>query len=180
MKIIKDILPFKTNQTILKLLVNQKWGFAYDNNHNGDIINNLFNKNKHMGFFCKTLEDNKPIIDTPLNFFAKTILDIVTSKLNITEEVFIHRFYWNMYYPFCTTEFHDDGTRDDAFSIVYNIHTTDGGLEMNNTFYPDKMGEAKIFQSKILHKGVVNKTSAVRFNLNIVFYYNDTKNLLKG
>jgi len=166
-KIIKDILPTKTNLSILKLLSeNKNWGFSVD----GDQASNLdlLMNGKCMGFFTQTLLNNKPLYDTPLNFFGKIITDIVTDKLGIKEEIDIHRFYWNMYLPGNHTEIHDDGHEENLLTIIYNIHTTDGGTEIDGNFYKDERGEAKVFKSRTPHKGVAPINDNIRFNLNIV------------
>ena len=54
-------------------------------------------------------------------------------------------------------------------SILYNLHTTDGAIEIENKRYNDKESEAKIFQSKKTHRGIGPTCDKVRFNLNIIF-----------
>jgi hypothetical protein len=174
-KVIKidNILPRKTNTEIINLLLQQHWGFAVDTtNGYSTLLNYVFDK-KNYGFYLITSIDNKDVKNTPqsveLNTFAKTITDIVTSKLGIEEKVNIHRFYWNMYFNNSVMIEHTDWEDDSHLTILYNLHTTDGGIEINKTFYEDVMGQAKIFHGMNMHKGIAPNNDPIRFNLNVVF-----------
>ena len=53
--------------------------------------------------------------------------------------------------------------------MLYSLFDGDGGIEIENKLYPDKCGEAKIFPSNKLHRGVGPITNPkFRFSLNVV------------
>jgi hypothetical protein len=164
--LIKDILPKTSNFDIITELSKCQWGFACDNDRNDSFMARLFS-NKGYGFNFISLINNVPQLNTPLNTYGKIILDLVLNKLNFKGKFIIHRFYWNMYHSGNYTEEHVDGGEENL-TILYNLHTTDGGTEINKIFYKDLMGEAKVFKSNILHKGIPPKEDKIRFNLNIV------------
>ena len=63
-----------------------------------------------------------------------------------------------------------EGEDEDKFyTLIYNFHTTDGGTEIDGIKYPDKMGQAKVFQNNTLHKAIPCVNDKIRFNLNIIF-----------
>lgn len=173
-KLFDNILPKKSNlNIILDLIKNHHWGFAFDNKENENkLINFVINEGTNLGFYLKTFENNKPILNTPLNIYAKIIVDTVLEKLNIHEDLFIKRFYWNMYFKNSNKmEDHVDSSspEDTAFlSIIYPLNTNDGGTFIDNKFYTDIMGQVKVFSSEILHRGVAPKNDNIRLNLNIV------------
>jgi hypothetical protein len=171
--IVDNVFPQKTNALIINLLLQQHWGFAVDSTNGYDTLMKYVFDKKNYGFYLITYIDNKDVKNTPhsieLNTFAKTITDIVTDKLGINERVNIHRFYWNMYFNNSTMIEHTDWHDDSYLTILYNLHTTDGGIEINKIFYKDIMSQAKIFHGVNLHKGIAPKEDPIRFNLNIVF-----------
>ena len=74
-----------------------------------------------------------------------------------------------MYLKKAETDPHRDTPDQNFKSILYNLHTTDGGIKIENDFYSDKMGQAKIFNSNLIHQGFGPTNDNVRFNLNIMF-----------
>ena len=60
---------------------------------------------------------------------------------------------------------------ENFFSILYSLHTTDGGIQIEDIFYKDEMGEAKVFKSNIIHKGVGPKEIKSRFNFNAIIFH---------
>ena len=166
-QIIDNIFPVDTNVKILEELSVNRWFIASDNINGKTGLQHITSK-KNSGFFIETIKDAKIIIDSPLNIYGNIIFDIIKDKLNIKNSILI-RLYWNMYFPGAETEIHTDSPRLGIKSAVYNMHTTDGGIMINDVFYPDKMGQAKIFNSNIKHKGIGPKEDNVRFNLNLMF-----------
>jgi hypothetical protein len=82
------------------------------------------------------------------------------------------RVYWNWYAPGALMEFHQDGNKDNYYSIIYNIHNNDGGTEFNINnkikFFKSVESEALLFPSILYHRGMAPKESLNRFALNII------------
>jgi hypothetical protein len=99
------------------------------------------------------------------------IFDLINKKsiLKFTE---ITRVYWNWYNSNSQTCFHPDSFEDNQYSIIYNLHNSDGGTEFKiedkTIFYPSIESEALIFPSKIYHRGIAAKKNINRFALNIL------------
>lgn len=169
----QNILPPSTNLKIIKLLTLQQWNYAFDNYGNENVLmENIFNNVNH-GFFYRSYQEKKGILPVTedslqLNTYAEVVTDIVNKKLNFTNYN-IHRIAWNMYFPNAQTSDHIDCEDTNYFTILYNLHTTDGGIEINKKFNKDEMGTATVFQSNIKHRGVPPVKDHVRFNLNIIF-----------
>ena len=160
--------PTKTNKRIISLLSEiHGWGFGYDNN------SNQINVNKpDAGFTLKTYNNSfKYINNESLNSFAYFISDIV-EKNTFFKFKLINRIHWNWYQPGSEMEFHSDESLDKYFSIVYNLHTNDGGTEFSvndkNTFYNSIESEALFFPSKIQHKAIAPTKDFNRFSLNVI------------
>jgi hypothetical protein len=170
---IKEILPPAANLEILRLLILQPWGYATDDlKMENVLLENVF-KNINHGFFYHSFDERRDYLpetkaSLQLNTYARIITAIVSEKLNFTKYK-IHRFYWNMYFPNAKMQEHVDWNDDSHLTILYNLHTTDGGIEISKEFYKDEMGTATVFQSNIKHKGIAPIEDPVRFNLNIVF-----------
>lgn len=169
----KEILPLSSNIEIIKLLIMQQWGYATDDTKMESLlIDNIFNNINH-GFYYHSYDERRDFLHVThgslqLNTYAKIITDIVNSRLGYAKYK-IHRFYWNMYFPNAKMLEHTDWDDDSHLTILYNLHTTDGGIEINKEFHKDEMGTATVFQSNIKHKGIAPIKDPVRFNLNIVF-----------
>ena len=160
-RIIKNILPKENNKQILKYLCNEvPWKIASEYKKPYDII---FSDNLHLGYsYCSNLTDNQEILNIPASIVMNTVLE----KINLKGKIF--RFMWNMYNKNQESFIHSDHHSDNYISVIYNLHTTDGGTEVNGKFYKDQESDAKIFKSNIKHKGVGPKKDFIRFNLNIV------------
>ena len=64
---------------------------------------------------------------------------------------------------------YDMPKESNCLSIVYNLHNNDGGTDFkNNKIIKSKEGQAIVFNSDYLHKGVSSKNIPVRYALNIV------------
>jgi len=164
-KIIYNILPKETNLDILRTLANSGlWEIAKDQS-NECRLNRI--TQKPTGFLLKSIEDGK--IQTPgdLVLYSKIIFDLVNEKVNFNK-IALNRVFWNLYTPIAFPNEHMDNENNNFTSLIYTPHTTDGGTIIDGKFYPDIMGQVKIFKSNILHKGVAPKKDLARFNLNIV------------
>lgn len=165
-RLISDILPQQfLDEVVNHLCSNAHWTLAGDSQNN-NVYNNLFYKKEHLGFAFKSENNTNQIF---LNTVAKIIVYSVAEKLNL--KLYVQRFLWNMYYPGQNSRYHDDTPEDNHLSILYNLHDSDGGTEIDGKFYPDVLGQAKVFKSNLIHRGLGPKKSFVRFNLNIVCRY---------
>jgi hypothetical protein len=165
-KIKTDILT-NTNKRILESLCSLKgWYFGFDRN-------NLMTVDKNdAGFLVVTFNENgRYHNDDVLNTQAENILDIIETKSWIKFKKII-RIYWNWYHPGSVMQFHMDHVEDNKFSIIYNLHDTDGGTEFKINdeiiFHKSVESEAILFPSKLYHRGVAPKINLNRFSLNIV------------
>lgn len=167
----ENIISIDENLKIINDLLNCPWFVATDKNKPGDKLLNILN-DKHCGFSFDpyyNFDNDKKIISEYnhlINFAYKVHKNICDKQNYINSQIM--RIYFNMYYVNQNTDFHTDKKDDSYITILYNLHTTDGGTIVDNDFYEDKMGEAKIFKSNLLHKGVGPKTDKIRFNLNMI------------
>ena len=166
-KLLDNILPTTTNLTILEELCYIPYKFAMDTEESR--FYRAFKQNN--GFQNTTFDKGKPKKRLNINLYAQLILDIVADRLKIRAVPW--RFYWNMYLtPTGEGHLHIDyeGEDEDKFyTLIYNFHTTDGGTEIDGIKYPDKMGQAKVFQNNTFHKAIPCVNDKIRFNLNIIF-----------
>ena len=177
-EIIDNILPEQTKLKIIKqLMLSNTWSFPGDDdikvNSNEQLKNYLKLNQKNTGFMLLSYNKVHNInLNTPLNIYAEIIFDILKdkSKYNFNEAL---RFYWNYYDSSSQGNLHQDMTITGHYSIIYNLHTNDGGTEFKDdkkTFIKSKSGQAIIFPSEMTHRGVAPKKLNHRFNLNIVTY----------
>ena len=75
---------------------------------------------------------------------------------------------WNLYKPGEEGIFHTDSLKNNFYTILYSLNTSDGFLIVGDQKIYDKQDEAKIFKSNILHKGVGPTKDKYRLNLNVV------------
>lgn len=162
--LLNNLLPKTVNQTIINELTNHHWFIAWDKVKNRS--EKIFS-DKNSGFSITTMNDGKIEVNSVLNVYGQIIFNIIIEKLKIKAK--LDRIFWNMYLKESESEFHTDRTDSNCFSVVYNLHTTDGGLVVNDKFYPDVESQAKIFKSNSVHKGIGPKQYNVRFNLNLIF-----------
>jgi len=162
---INTYTPNLTNVSIIQELYRvANWQFPFEEGRG-----NLNNFDQGMAYtsFKKDLFgfERHPVLNT----FAEKIFNIVTNKKGT-----IARIYWNWYNQNSQTFFHKDNLQHNCFSILYNIHSNDGGTEFivdNKTlFYKSNESEAILFPSLIEHRGVSPKKNKQRFSLNIIYY----------
>jgi hypothetical protein len=174
--LLDDVFPPSENIEILKHLSIRDFKIQHENNKAENKFECAFVNNiQHVGFVLLTKDDsvtnlNSNLFD-PLFLWARSITSIITSKLKIESFKNIYRIHWNYYYGDQQGINHIDVPKNNFISILYNPHTTDGGTEILNKFYPDKMGQAKIFKSNWIHKGICVKKDKARTSLNIILEY---------
>tara|TARA_R100001509_G_scaffold31301_1_gene16680 strand:+ start:228 stop:746 length:519 start_codon:yes stop_codon:yes gene_type:complete len=161
-------IPSQTNKRIIQtLFTTSYWKHSVDDGTNVNV------DMADSGFAMVSYYDNKP--HTPheiLNVYAAMILDIVQKNYLIKFKD-VQRYYWNWYNPSSKgMSYHKDDLRDNRYSIIYNLHTNDGGTKFKingkEKFEKSVESEALIFPSKIEHIGVAPKENLHRLNLNIV------------
>tara|TARA_Y100001972_G_C7658371_1_gene331759 strand:- start:2449 stop:3012 length:564 start_codon:yes stop_codon:yes gene_type:complete len=172
--------PKQLNKNILSYLIsNTAWRFATDRNQDELIRGNITKKNGFdYGFFIRTYDTKDQYHNDPfLNNIAKTIKDMINEKSEFDIGL-IRRIYWNMYVNSSVMEYHQDQQPDkNCISIVYNLHTNDGGTNFKDyKTIPSKESQAIIFNSHKWHKGVAPKNIPFRFCVNIVCENNDKIN----
>jgi hypothetical protein len=173
--IIKNILPLQINKYIINKLCNQpNWCFPHDNENKSreDFFNNLLEDNiSNAGFSLVTYDNVSNInVQTDLNLYAEIIFYYIKEKLKFNIHT-ISRIYWNYYDNSSISNYHIDRPENNFKSIIYNLHTNDGGTYIENKFFKSNESEALIFNSNIKHKGVAPIKNKHRFNLNIICNY---------
>lgn len=170
MKVVSNIFTKSTNKTILRHLGELPFYIAKDHGSR-KRIDAVFEKS-NSGFSHSTWLHRKggETYKTPLNLYADIIFEKVVDNLKLGK-VALNRIFWNMYFKNSETELHQDVSKKmpNAYSIVYSIHDSGGGLIIDNKFIKDVPGEAKIFKSNLFHKGTGPKKTNVRFSLNILY-----------
>ena len=85
------------------------------------------------------------------------------------DKKYLDRLYWNLYSPNAVCQWHIDmGSVGEYASVVYNLHTNDGGTEFESGKIPSKEGQAIIFSSDLKHRGLAPKNNKWRLNVNLV------------
>lgn len=163
--IVKDILPPDAVSYLIDILKKTHFRIANDND---EYYNNLFKKDMPFQGMSR-ISNEAPIGETEvrLNDFGFIIAQIVCKQAEL-KILKIHRLMWNFYKKGEHGNFHQDETGSNFYTILYSLNTNDGFLELENEKIPDVADEAKIFQSKILHRGVGPTKDNFRLNVNIV------------
>lgn len=169
--------PKQLNKTLISYLIsNTAWRFATDLNQDELIRDNITKKNGFdYGFFIRTYDvKEQHYRDDFLNNIAQTIKNMIDEKSNFNIGL-IQRIYWNMYVNSSVMEYHRDQQADNnCISIVYNLHTNDGGTNFKDyKTISSKESQAIVFKSEKLHKGIAPKKIPFRFCVNIVCKNND-------
>jgi hypothetical protein len=169
-KTMNQVLPKEINNDIIKLLLKQRnWGFAFDNGGIDKFIKDVIIENtSNRGFNIITYDDVLNIkLNSALNIYADIVFCRVKEFLKINFKR-PSRYFWNYYDSSSTAFEHIDSEDKNKISIIYNLHDNDGGTMINNRFYESKGGQAIIFSSNIIHKGIMSENKKHRFNLNII------------
>tara|TARA_R100000808_G_scaffold24772_1_gene58202 strand:+ start:3994 stop:4533 length:540 start_codon:yes stop_codon:yes gene_type:complete len=122
------------------------------------------------GFFLNSMNLDKGL---EINKFVPKIIKLVnmTVKGRINK---VERIYWNWYHNNSKTMFHQDSYLENKYSVIYNLHSNDGGTEfkINDKIYFVKAVESQIlfFKSNIWHRGVAPTKQKNRYCLNILCY----------
>ena len=163
--IVKDILPPDAVRYLIDIVKRLNFRIANDSD---EYFNDLFNKD--LPFQGMSRVTNEPPIgetEIRLNDFGFIIAQIVCKHANL-KILRIHRLMWNFYKKGEYGNFHIDEKKDNFYTILYSLNTNDGYLELDKEKIFDVADEAKIFPSKILHRGVGPTKDNFRLNVNIV------------
>jgi len=170
--LVNNILPSQENKNIMHILsLQDSWyfGFEGDTDYSSRVKIACTNGYPHMGMMLKSAsEGHKDFNNSPLNIYGKLIANIVFERLKFNYNNIL-RLWWNYYFKGQEGVGHVDMQTKKNISLVYSIMPTDGGTEILNQFYPDVEGQAKIFKSDWLHRGVTTKQDKSRLILNMVF-----------
>ena len=159
--------PTETNKRMIDLLYNVSgWFFTFDKGTGKKDINK---PDAGLLFNCYNNE-NSYLNNDCLYTYATVIMDIVNNNSPLKFRK-LKRIYWNWYNQNSKTQFHTDFVEDNCYSVLYNLHSNDGGTEFKVNdkidFYKSVESEALLFPSKIYHRGIAPKKSLNRFALNI-------------
>ena len=112
------------------------------------------------------------VSDQHLNNFGDWIYFFCKEKTDLKIQQ-LERIYWNLYSPSASCKWHIDqdlgGYGGFYASIVYNLHTNDGGTEFEgNQKILAKEGQAVVFPSHLRHRGLPPVKNRWRISLNLV------------
>jgi len=166
-------VPHRMNEKIINYLGEQAWNYVADaseERHKEPFYNIVSNPSlKDAGQAIISYKKYGDFVNNnTLNFFGDFIFSLIQERSNFKiKDVF--RFYWNLYTPQSVCQYHTDKQDIGRYvSAVYNLHTNDGGTQIENQFIPSKEGQAVIFRSEKIHKGISSKTSNFRLSLNMI------------
>jgi hypothetical protein len=164
-KTCKGILTPRLISSIKELLTDLPFKIAVDNKeHVGKMLDTNI---KLQGL--SRVSNHPPIgpTESRLNDFGFFITEKICEKVNLNYSK-IRRFMWNIYRAGEEGIFHNDGEEEGLYTILYSLNSSDGYLQINDAKFYDVEDEAKVFPSKLLHKGVGPEKDRLRINLNIV------------
>jgi len=164
-KTCKGILTPRLIDTVKKLLTDLPFKIAIDNK---DSVGKNLNTDIQLQGLSR-VSNHPPIgpTESRLNDFGFFITEKICEKTNFDYSN-IRRFMWNIYRRGEEGSFHNDGEEDGLYTILYSLNSSDGYLQINDAKFYDVEDEAKVFPSKLLHKGVGPEKDKLRINLNIV------------
>jgi hypothetical protein len=165
-------VPHRMNQKIINYLGEQAWSYVSDcdekyKNPFYDIVSNPLLKDAGQAIVSYR-KSGDFINNNTLNFFGDYIFSLIQERSNFKIKD-VSRFYWNLYTPQSVCQDHSDEHNVGRFiSAIYNLHTNDGGTQVENQFVTSKESQVILFKSEKIHKGISSKTSNFRLNLNII------------
>ena len=165
-------VPHRMNEKIINYLGEQHWNYVSDSHEKYkepfyNIVSNPSLKDAGQAIISyKKYGDF--VNNNTLNFFGDYIFSLIQERSNFKIKD-VSRFYWNLYTPQSVCQEHTDQQDIGRYiSAVYNLHTNDGGTQVQDQFIPSKEGQAVIFRSEKIHKGISSKTSNFRLSLNMI------------
>ena len=175
-EIIKLPIPHLQNDVIMNYLQkNGQWNFVFDRERNisprmSEVASPNGKSDAGLARITYSLNNlDGTINDSYLNYFADLIFFYCKEYSQKYSFKKVIRYYWNLYSRSSKCLFHTDESQVGNFvSVVYNLHSNDGGTEFETGIIPAKEGEVIIFPSHMLHRGLTPKKYKWRLSLNIV------------
>jgi hypothetical protein len=173
-------IPSVLNKEVIEYLGKIDWRFANDK---PPLFQKSFNqviegnRAKDFGMYHTSLEDMHGKNGDPyLNTFGKWVFHLAAQQSK-HQMAAPRRMYWNFYTPNAGPDWHcDEDTYGHCVSVLYNLHTNDGGTEFETgeKIY-SKEGQAIVFPSHLIHRGFAPKEFFHRFNLNMIVHIKEYK-----
>jgi len=173
-------VPKEINTEVINYLGNKgKWSFVLEQipNSSGQFSKVVTSdKTTDGGMFHITYSrsnSNLEVVpDQYLNDFGNWIYFFCKERTDLKIQ-YLERLYWNLYSPGASCNWHIDqdlgGYAGFYESIIYNLHTNDGGTEFEGSQkILAKEGQAVIFPSHLRHRGLAPEKNKWRVSLNIV------------
>ena len=174
-EIIKLPIPHLQNDIVMNYLQkNGQWNFVFDRERNiSPKMLEVVSPSEKSDAGLATISYSKGLEGTTkdnyLNFFGDLIFFHCKEKSQKYHFDQVSRYYWNLYSRSSKCLFHTDEHHVNRFiSIVYNLHSNDGGTQFKTGTVLANESEAVIFPSHLLHKGLAPKKNKWRLSLNIV------------
>ena len=178
--VIENLFDSYFNQLIINNLFDLGvWKLSTDHYREEESVD--LSKYSDTGFVMRSFDTTDDVfkqdgvIDIP---FFKVSADFIFNKVkSILELTNVEpcRVLWNYYNRSSTGVYHVDNSEDNYYSLLYNLHSSDGGTIINDSFYQSKEGTALLFKSSTLHKGVGPTKNNQRFAVNIIFKTEENK-----
>jgi len=173
-------VPKEINTEVINYLGNKgKWSFVLEQTPNASgQFSEIITPNKITdgGMALITYSRNNSIRNTVpdqyLNNFGDWIYFFCKERTDLKIQ-HLERLYWNLYSPGASCMWHIDqdlgGYVGFHGSIIYNLHTNDGGTEFEgDQKILAKEGQAVMFPSHLRHRGLPPEKNKWRVSLNIV------------
>lgn len=172
-------VPKEINTEVINYLGNKaKWSFVVEPTAEigGRFSEVLADKRTDAGMYQITYSHDNSIPSTIpdhyLNNFGNWIYFFCKERTGLKIQ-YLERVYWNLCSPGASCKWHTDadlnGYAGYYASIVYNLHTSDGGTEFEgDQKILGKEGQAIVFPSHLRHHGLAPVKNKWRVSLNLV------------
>lgn len=168
--ILDNVLTKRDNLTILDWLFSEKhWRLATNYLGPGKRLSKaLINNVQHAGFTHTSASiGHENFLDDPLNLYTLVIANQISERCGFDYKK-IYRTNWNYYCKNQKATPHIDDPKENLISIIYNLHTTDGGTIILDKEYKDVASQAKIFKSNWEHSSSSVTKDKGRVSVNIL------------
>jgi len=168
-------VPKKINEETINYLGTQAaWKFVFEKDREfcpkfNEIITPDKITDSGMGIISYSRNNMKgTTVDYSLNSIGNWIFYLCQEKSSFKIK-HLDRLYWNLYSPSAVCAWHTDTSSIGEYaSVVYNLHTNDGGTEFESGKVIAKESQAIIFPSDLKHRGLAPKKNKWRLSLNML------------
>ena len=173
-------VPKEINTEVINYLGKKgKWSFVFEGSHETspqlrEIItpNKITDGGMALITYARNNSNLEVVPDQYLNNFGNWIYFFCRERTGLKIQ-HLERVYWNLCSPGASCKWHTDadlnGYAGYYASIVYNLHTSDGGTEFEgDQKILAKEGQAVIFPSHLRHRGLAPVKNKWRVSLNLV------------